>query len=192
MRKLILASSSPFRRQLLARLALEFESVAPEVDESALPGESPQQLARRLAQAKAQTVALHHHDALVIGSDQVAAINSEIIGKPLNHDTAVDQLRRASGKTMEFHTAVSVINSATGIVQQDVVPVAVKFRQLDDETITRYLLREQPYGCAGSFKSEGLGVALLDSIHGDDPSALIGLPLICLIRMLEREGITII
>jgi 7-methyl-GTP pyrophosphatase len=191
-RKLILASSSPFRRQLLARLALEFESVTPDIDESPLPEEAPQQLARRLARTKAETVAMQYPGALIIGSDQIATINSVLIGKPRNHDTAVEQLRRASGHTVDFHTAVCVLNSVTDTLQLDVISVAVKFRQLDDETISRYLQREKPYACSGSFKSEGLGIALLDSIHGDDPTALVGLPLICLTRMLELEGVRVL
>ena len=192
MPRIILASSSPFRRQLLARLDLEFESVSPDIDESILPDETPPQLARRLALSKAQAVADQNADALIIGSDQVAVIDKEIIGKPGSHDKAMEQLQHASGKTLEFFTAVCVLNSATGHSQHEIIPISVRFRQLDDATIKRYLLREQPYDCAGAFKSEGLGIALLEGIYGNDPTALIGLPLISLSRMLKREGMPVI
>ena len=191
MPKLILASSSPFRRELLSRLGLDFESVSPEVDESPLPNESAAQLAQRLAQIKAQSVAGHYPNDLIIGSDQVALIGEEMIGKPGNHEKAVEQLLRASGQIMEFYTAICLLNSATGNLQLDVVPFAVKFRQLDNKIITNYLTRERPYNCTGAFKSEGLGVALLEYMRGDDPTALIGLPLIRLAQMLERECIDI-
>jgi len=190
--KLILASSSPFRRELLSRLGLEFETVSPGIDERPLPDESAPQLAERLAQTKARSVAADHPQALVIGSDQVAIIGDEIIGKPGNHEKAVEQLKQASGKMMEFHTSVCLLNSATGHVQADIVPFTVKFRRLDIKTITNYLLRERPYDCTGAFKSEGLGITLLEYMRGEDPTALIGLPLIRLCRMLEQEGIRIL
>jgi len=189
--RLVLASSSPFRRELLLRLGLEFESVSPQVDESPLANESAEQLARRLAQSKAQSVAENYKDAIIIGSDQVAMIGQEMIGKPGNHEKAMEQLRRASGQMMNFYTAICVLNAASGHTQLDLVPFSVMFHQLDDNTITNYLARERPYNCTGAFKSEGLGIALLEYMNGEDPTALIGLPLIRLTRMLELEGITI-
>lgn len=191
MHRLVLASSSPFRRELLLRLGLEFESVSPQVDESPLANESAEQLARRLAQSKAQSVAENYKDAIIIGSDQVAMIGQEMIGKPGNHEKAMEQLRRASGQMMNFYTAICVLNAASGHTQLDLVPFSVMFHQLDDNTITNYLARERPYNCTGAFKSEGLGIALLEYMNGEDPTALIGLPLIRLTRMLELEGITI-
>jgi septum formation protein len=190
--KLILASSSPFRRELLARLMLPFEVVVPDVDETARPKESPQALVERLAIAKAQVVAAKHPDALVIGSDQVAVHNREIVGKPHTHDRAVEQLRTASGRTVVLYTGLALINSTSGRVQSEVVPFGVTFRTLTDQQIETYLRKEQPYHCAGSVKSEGLGVALLERFDGEDPATLIGLPLIRLIRMLENEGMTVV
>lgn len=192
MRNIILASSSPFRRELLSRLGLTFDSVSPGIDETPFPGETPEQLARRLAQAKARSVAAGYPDALIIGSDQVAVIGDRMIGKPGTHEKAVDQLMRASGQTMKFYTAVCLLNSATGHMQLEVIPFSVRFRRLDKKTIVNYLSREKPYDCAGSFKSEGLGIALFESMSGDDPTALIGLPLIRLTHMLEQEGVTIL
>ena len=189
--KLILASSSPFRRELLSRLMIPFEVVAPEVDETACPGETPQALVERLAIAKAQAVAAKHPQALIIGSDQVAVHAGEIVGKPLTHERAVAQLKIASGKTVTLYTGLALINSATGRVQSEVVPYRVLFRSLSDAQIENYLRKEQPYHCAGSVKSEGLGVALLERFEGEDPATLIGLPLIRLIRMLEHEGLTV-
>jgi len=189
--KLILASSSPFRRELLARLMIPFEVVAPEVDETARPGELPQALVERLAIAKAQAVAAKHPQALIIGSDQVAVHAGEIVGKPITHERAVAQLKTASGKTVTLYTGLALINSATGRVQSEVVPYRVLFRSLSDAQIENYLRKEQPYHCAGSVKSEGLGVALLERFEGEDPATLIGLPLIRLIRMLEHEGLTV-
>ena len=191
MARLILASSSPFRRELLARLMIPFEVVAPEVDETARPGELPQALVERLAIAKAQAVAAKHPQALIIGSDQVAVHAGEIVGKPLTHERAVAQLKIASGKTVTLYTGLALINSATGRVQSEVVPYRVLFRSLSDAQIENYLRKEQPYHCAGSVKSEGLGVALLERFEGEDPATLIGLPLIRLIRMLEHEGLTV-
>ena len=192
MARLILASSSPFRRELLARLMIPFEVVAPEVDETARPGELPQALVERLAIAKAQAVAAKHPQALIIGSDQVAVHAGEIVGKPLTHERAVAQLKIASGKTVTLYTGLALINSATGRVQSEVVPYRVLFRSLSDAQIENYLRKEQPYHCAGSVKSEGLGVALLERFEGEDPATLIGLPLIRLIRMLEHEGLTVL
>jgi len=191
-RKIVLASSSPYRRELLIRIGIEFKTASPQIDESPLPHESPRQLAGRLAQMKAQSVADLHPDTIIIGSDQVAVIGVEKVGKPGNHARAVEQLKRASGKVMEFFTGICVLNTTSGQIQQDVVPFTVQFRRLDEGTIKNYLLQEQPYNCAGSFKSEGLGIALLERMSGNDPTALIGLPLIRLIRMLEQEGVTVI
>jgi len=190
--KLILASSSPFRRELLSRLMLPFEVVVPDVDETPRRHESPQALVERLAILKAQTVASKHRGALVIGSDQVAVHNGEIVGKPITHERAVEQLKSASGKTVLLYTGLALVNSSSGRVQSEVVPYGVTFRTLTDTQIESYLRKEQPYHCAGSVKSEGLGVALLERFDGEDPATLIGLPLIRLIRMLENEGLVII
>lgn len=189
---LILASSSPFRRELLARLMIPFEVEVPDVDESPRPGEPPERLVERLAIAKAQAVAARRRDALVIGSDQVAVHDGEIVGKPLTHARAVAQLRRASGQTVVLHTGLALVNGANGKVQSEVVPYRVVFRTLTDLQIENYLRKEQPYHCAGSVKSEGLGVALLERFEGDDPATLIGLPLIRLVRMLENEGLPVL
>jgi septum formation protein len=190
--QLILASSSPFRRELLARLMIPFEVVVPDADETPRPGESPMQLVERLAIAKAQDVAARHRDALVIGSDQVAVHGNEIVGKPITHDRAVEQLRAASGKAVSLYTGLALVNASNGRVQSEVVPFRVVFRRLSDGQIESYLRKEQPYHCAGSVKSEGLGVALLERFEGDDPATLIGLPLIRLIRMLENEGVNVL
>lgn len=192
MARLILASSSPFRRELLSRLMIPFEVVVPDVDETPHLGESPERLVERLAISKAQAVAAKHPNTLVIGSDQVAVYNGAIVGKPHTHERAVAQLKAASGRTVVLHTGLALVNSATGRVQSAVVPYRVVFRALTDAQIENYLRKEQPYHCAGSVKSEGLGVALLDRFEGDDPATLIGLPLIRLIRMLENEGLTVI
>ena len=188
MARLVLASSSPFRRELLARLMVPFEVAIPAVDETARAGESPQALVERLAIAKAQAVAAKYPQALVIGSDQVAVHNGEIVGKPYTHERAVAQLQAASGKTVMLYTGLALVNTATGRVQSEVVPFRVVFRSLTLDQIENYLRKEQPYHCAGSVKSEGLGVALLERFEGEDPATLIGLPLIRLIRMLEQEG----
>lgn len=190
--RLILASSSPFRRELLSRLMIPFEVVVPDVDETPRPQESPQALVERLAILKAQTVASKHRGALVIGSDQVAVHSGEIVGKPLTHERAVEQLKSASGKTVLLYTGLALINSSSGRVQSEVVSYGVTFRVLTDKQIEAYLRKEQPYHCAGSVKSEGLGVALLERFDGEDPATLIGLPLIRLIRMLEDEGLAVI
>lgn len=192
MLKLVLASSSPFRRELLERLQIPFEVVAPELDETPLPGETPEALVRRLAIAKARTIAERRPGALVIGSDQVAVYDGEIVGKPHGHDRAVQQLRRASGKRVVLYTGLALVNARTGRVQCEVVPFGVQFRELTDEQIESYLRKEQPYACAGSVRSEGLGIALLERFDGEDPNTLIGLPLIRLVRMLEAEGVKVI
>ncbi len=190
--KLILASSSPYRRALLARLKIPFEAISPDVDETPKPGETPEQMVERLSRAKARKVAAAHRDALVIGSDQVAVYNGKIVGKPHDHDKAVAQLREASGRTVVLYTGLVLHNAATGKEQCEVLPYRVTFRNLTDELIENYLRKEQPYSCAGSVKSEGLGIALLEKFEGDDPNTLIGLPLIRLVRMLENEGVKII
>ncbi|MBS1202894.1 MAG: septum formation inhibitor Maf, partial [Chromatiaceae bacterium] len=174
---LVLASTSPFRRALLERLGLPFTTAAPEVDETRRPEEPPQVLVLRLAESKARAVAPEHPGALIIGSDQVACIDGQVIGKPGGRDAAIAQLQRASGKTLMFHTGLCLLNSATGRAQTLVEPFQVHFRPLTLERINGYLDREQPYNCAGSFKSEGLGIALFERLEGEDPSALIGLPL---------------
>lgn len=189
---IVLASSSPFRRSLLARLGLPFESIAPEVDETPEPGEAPRALVQRLAVAKARAGARRHPGALIIGSDQVAVHDGAITGKPRNHAEAVAQLRAASGNTVTLYTGLALLNAATGNLQIEVVPFGVRFRSLTDAQIENYLRKEQPYDCAGAVKSEGLGIALLERFEGEDPNALIGLPLIRLVRMLEREGVAII
>ena len=189
---LILASSSPYRKELLARLGLAFETVSPEVDESPLPEESPQDTALRLAQVKARKVSETHLEALVIGCDQVATLDGMQLGKPGNHENATKQLRMMQGRTVIFHSALCLYNAKTLTMQAEVVPYEVAFRQLLDEQIERYLRTEQPYNCAGSAKSEGLGIALISSMHGSGPNALIGLPLIKLITMLQNEKVDVI
>lgn len=190
--KLILGSSSPFRRQLLERLQIPFEVVSPEVDETPLDGESPQALVERLAVDKAHAAGTGFTDSLVIGSDQVAVHGGKIVGKPGSHDNAVRQLQAASGTRITLYTGLALLNTASGGVQREVVPYSVVFRSLSDDLIERYLRKEQPYNCAGSIRSEGLGIALLEKFEGDDPNTLIGLPLIRLVRMLENEGIPVI
>ncbi len=190
-RRLILGSTSRYRRELLERLALPFEVVAPEVDETPLPGESPRDLALRLARAKAWAVARRHPQAVVIGSDQVADLAGEPLGKPGDHARAVSQLRRMRGQTVVFRTALAVVCEATGFESVELAAVQVVFRDLSDEEIERYLRAEQPYDCAGSARSEGLGISLLDRIDSDDPTALIGLPLIRTCRLLRAAGMTL-
>jgi len=189
---LILASSSIYRRELLTRLCIPFTVESPDVDETPLPQESPAQTALRLAQAKARKVGQRHQNALIIGCDQVAVLDGLQLGKPLIHDVAMNQLRMMQGRTVVFHSAICIYNSQTSNLQTAIVPYEVKFRQLDDTEIERYLLKEQPYHCAGSAKSEGLGIALIEHMRGDDPNALIGLPLITLINMLKQEGVNVI
>ena len=191
-RALILGSTSVYRRALLERLRIPFTVVAPEVDEATLAGETPEQTAIRLALTKAQAVARSWGDSVVIGSDQVADLHGEAIGKPGNFERARSQLRRMSGQTVVFHTAVAVVCQAQQFVAQAVVPVRVRFRTLTDAEISHYLLAETPYDCAGSAKSEGLGIALLERIDNSDPSALVGLPLIETARMLRAAGIPIL
>lgn len=187
---LILASTSPFRKELLGRLNLPFETIAPDVDESRLDNEPATDLVRRLSEAKARAVGASH-EGLIIGSDQVATHGETILGKPGDHATAMQQLRQLSGEHVTFLTGLCLLNSVTGEVQLDVVPFSVMFRRLDDAQIDRYLRQDQPYNCAGSFKSEGLGIALFERMEGDDPTALVGLPLIRLTGMLVNAGITL-
>lgn len=187
--RLVLASTSAYRRMLLERLQVPFETARPEVDESALPGEAPAATADRLAASKARAVAPLFPDALIIGSDQVAHLGAEIFGKPGTVERAVAQLRRMSGQTVVFHTALAVLNTRTGTLRADSVPTRVRFRTLGDDEIVRYVAKERPLDCAGSAKSEALGITLLDALSGDDPTALVGLPLIALARMLRAEGL---
>lgn len=189
---LILASTSRYRQELLQRLRLPFTTMAPLVDESPHADESPRQLACRLALEKATAIAIRHPGAMVIGADQVADLDGEAIGKPLSHPVAVRQLQRMRGRLVIFQTAVAVVCRAHGFVQTDLAPVRVRFRPLSDQEIESYLLAEQPYDCAGSAKSEGLGIALLESIENDDPTALIGLPLIRTSRLLRAAGIEVL
>ena len=186
---LILGSTSRYRRELLQRLRLPFEVVSPLVDETPLPGEAPAALALRLAMAKAQAVAADWPQAVVIGSDQVADLDGEPIGKPGTHERAVAQLRRLGGRRAIFQTAVAVVRADTGFAQVLLAPVGVRFRRLNDAEIERYLRLEQPYDCAGSAKCETLGIALLESIDSDDPTALVGLPLIRTCQLLRAAGI---
>lgn len=188
-RLVVLASTSPFRRELLARLRIPFETVAPEADESALPGEAPASTALRLAEAKARAVARRYPDALIIGSDQVAAQGNERFGKPGKRENAIAQLRLMRGKEVVFHTGLCLLNSATDRVQTCCVDTHVGFRDLADAEIESYLDKEDALNCAGSAKSEGLGISLLSYLRGDDPNALIGLPLIALCDMLRAEGL---
>lgn len=188
---LVLGSSSVYRRELLARLCLPFEVCSPDVDESPSDGETPLALAQRLALAKAQAVAQQFPQHVVIGSDQVADLHGTPLGKPSTHPRAVEQLQRMRGHTVHFHTALAVIHHTSGLCLQDSATVHVVFRHYSDDEIERYLLREQPYDCAGSAKSEGLGIAMLERIDSDDPTALIGLPLIRTARMLRQAGLVL-
>lgn len=185
---IILASSSPYRQELLKRLRLPFQCISPDIDETVLSGESPQNLVVRLAVNKAQAVQQNYPHALIIGSDQAATIEGKILGKPGTHARAKEQLRMVSGKKVSFYTGLCLLNGTNGRLHTCCEPFHVHFRRLDERKIEDYLSAEQPYNCAGSFKSEGLGIVLLDKLEGDDPNALIGLPLIQLINMLEKES----
>jgi septum formation protein len=191
-RKLVLGSTSPYRRELLARLRIPFEVAAPDVDEAAQPTETPMQLACRLAMEKARVVAAKFPSCVVIGSDQVADLDGLSLGKPGNHERATLQLQQMRGKTVIFQTAVAVVCQESKFAQMDLAQVKVKFRDLTDAEIEAYLRAETPYDCAGSAKSEGLGIALLESIENDDPTALVGLPLIRTCRMIQAAGVRVL
>lgn len=189
---IVLASTSPYRRELLARLGLPFATAAPDADESRLPGEDPRDLVLRLAEAKARAVAPAHPGALVIGSDQVACIDGEVLGKPGDRERAITQLTRAAGREVVFLTGLCLLDARFGRAETLCEPFRVCFRPLSAEQIAAYVDRERPFNCAGSFKSEGLGIALFERLDGDDPNALVGLPLIRLIGMLARAGVDVL
>jgi septum formation protein len=189
---LVLASTSIYRAQLLSILQLPFETTSPNVDETPLPGEIARQTSARLSILKAQAVAKDYPNALIIGSDQVALLDGQLLGKPLTHDNAVRQLRAMRARTVVFYTALTLLNSANGTMQTEIDETKVTFRNASDAEIERYLLKEQPYHCAGSAKSEGLGIALISRIEGNDPNALIGLPLITLVTMLKKQGVEVL
>ncbi len=191
-RQLVLASTSPFRRELLSRLGIPFETANPQTDESPLPGETPEATALRLSEAKARAVAHIYPDALIIGSDQVAVLDGQIFGKPGTHEKAVGQLKAMRGKTVDFFTGLCLLDSKTGEAHVRGIPTLVTFRNLTDDEIESYLVRERPYNCAGSAKSEGLGIAVIARMQGDDPNALIGLPLIALCDMLGETGLPVL
>jgi septum formation protein len=190
--ELILGSTSIYRRELLERLKIPFRVEAPDIDETPFANETPQQLVARLSLEKARSVAANNPASLVIGSDQVAVHVDRIVGKPHTHDKALQQLRQANGKKIMLYTGLSLVNADSGEAQTEVIPFQVVFRKLSEQQLESYLLKEQPYHCAGSVKSEGLGIALLERFEGEDPNTLIGLPLIRLIRMLENFGVTVI
>lgn len=190
--QLILGSSSPFRKQLLQQLNLSFETDSPDIDETPLKNESVEEMVLRLSVEKATEIAKRHSNSLIIGSDQSALLKGEILHKPGNHENAIKQLQAASGQKVVFQTGLCLYNTETNQYQSKLVPYTVTFRDLTDEMIENYLQQEKPYNCAGSFKSEGLGVALFESMQGTDPSALIGLPLIELTNMLNKEGFSVL
>jgi len=192
MARLILGSSSPFRKALLEKLDLSFDTDSPDIDEAPLKGELPKDMVARLAKAKAQAIAERHPQSIIIASDQCATLDGEIIGKPLTHENAVKQLQNASGRAVTFYTSLCVFNAGTNQYQEVVEPFYVYFRELNDGQIENYLQKEEPYKCAGSFKSEGLGISLFERLEGNDPNTLIGLPLIQLIIMLEKNNIHVI
>ena len=189
---IVLASTSPFRKELLSRLGLPFETTNPKTDETALPGEPPEATALRLSEAKARAVVNAYPDALIIGSDQVAYLDDQIFGKPITHDNAVLQLQAMRGRTVNFFTGLCLLNARTGNAHVRGIPTLVTFRNLTDEEIEFYLRSEKPYNCAGSAKSEGLGIAIIEKMHGDDPNALIGLPLIALCDLLRIENVSVL
>jgi len=189
---LILGSSSPFRKALLDRLGVTFTTESPEIDEKRMPDEDVGQLVKRLSVEKAKVIAKRHENALIIGSDQIAILDREILGKPGSSQKAVNQLQKVSGHCVKFLTGICLLNSASDQYQVDIVPYTVSFRDLTDEQIKVYIEKEQPLNCAGSFKSEGLGIALFKKMEGEDPTALIGLPLIRLVSMLNNEGFDVL
>lgn len=191
-RTLILGSTSPYRRELMQRLQIPFATAAPDVDETRHPAESARAMVLRLSLAKAQAVAQQHPDALIIGSDQCAVLHGQVVGKPGDHFHAVQQLQHASGQTVDFLTGLCLYDSRTGLYQLDVIPFAVVFRNLTVSEIDQYLRKDQPYNCAGSFRSESLGITLFERMCGDDPTALMGLPLIRLSQMLQQAGIDLL
>ena len=186
---LILASSSLIRKRVLAKIGIEFTAISPNIDESPLPEEAPEALVQRLSEEKARKVAHQYSNHLVIGSDQVAVVNNEIVGKPSNRAQAIKQLEAASGRTVSLYTGVALLNSGTGRIQVDVLPYRVQFRELTRAVIENYIDKDQPYDCGGSLRSEGLGIALLSKFEGEDPNILLGLPLIRLIDMLAAESV---
>ena len=192
LRTLVLASTSPYRQELLTRLGLPFETASPEIDESRKEDEEPEELVKRLSLEKAKAVAGKYPDALIIGSDQVATLDDTILGKSGTHERAMKQLKAASGQSVTFLTGLSLYDSATGRSHTICEPFRVKFRNLTEEEIDDYLRREEPYDCAGSFKSEGLGIALFSLMDGEDPSSLVGLPLIQLVSMLRENGVQVL
>lgn len=192
MARLVLGSSSPFRKALLEKLDLSFDCDSPDIDETPLKNEHPKDMVARLAKQKAQAIAERHPHSIIIASDQCATLDGKIIGKPGNHENAVEQLTQASGRTVTFYTSLCVFNAGTNQYEETVEPFYVYFRELNESQIENYLQKEQPYQCAGSFKSEGLGISLFSRLEGDDPNTLIGLPLIKLIAMLERFHIKVI
>ncbi|WGZ92442.1 MAG: Maf family nucleotide pyrophosphatase [Candidatus Thiothrix putei] len=191
-RQLILGSTSPYRRELIQRLAIPFETAAPDIDETRHDGESARDMVLRLSLQKAQAVAAQYPDALIIGSDQCAVLHEQVIGKPGSHENAVKQLQNASGQSVAFLTGLCLYDSRDGSYQLDVVPFAVDFRELSDAEIDSYLRKDQPYNCAGSFRSESLGITLFKRMQGDDPTALMGLPLIRLSQMLKQAGVNLL
>ena len=190
--RIVLASSSRYRRELLARLGLPFDVASPDLNEDALPGEAPPDTARRLAEAKARAVGARFSNAIVIGSDQVAVLDGAALGKPGDHANALRQLKSMRAKEVVFHTALCVHNTASGSAETRLVPYVVRFRDYSDEQIESYLRRDQPYDCAGSARAEALGIALIAEMRGSDPNALIGLPLIALVEMLAKQGVDVI
>lgn len=189
--QIVLASSSPYRRELLEKLGLSFVCDSPDIDETAQENETPERLVKRLAIEKAKAVATRHSNALIIASDQAAILNNQILGKPGDHHVATQQLADASGNKVVFLTSLVLLNTSTQALQCEVVPYTVHFRTLDETEIDAYLSKEKPYNCAGSFKSEGLGITLFERLEGEDPNALIGLPLIKLHKMLANEGVSL-
>jgi len=192
MSRIVLGSSSPFRKSLLEKLDLSFDCDSPDIDETPMKDEHPRDMVARLAKEKANAIAERHPQSIIIASDQCATLDGEIIGKPGDHENAVAQLKKASGRTVTFYTSLCVFNAGTNQYEETVEPFYVYFRELTDDQITTYLEKEEPYNCAGSFKSEGLGIALFDRLEGNDPNTLIGLPLIQLVRMLERFQVSVI